>query len=807
MSTNENNGNAQFAPGWPGMAPKWTSSAKSGVGTAFGAASRVWFTLSHGIFNEIYYPRVDHACTRDLGLIVTNGREFFSEEKRHARHEVGYVAEGAPAWLINTCLQGRYRIEKRIIADPQRDAVLQRTRFAPLRGELEDYQLYALLAPHLCNRGWGNTAWVGDYKGTPMLFAERDGYALALACSAPWLKRSAGFVGISDGWQDLSEHKQMSWSYERAENGNVALTGEIDIRACKGEFTLALGFGSSASEAGYTALASVMDNFETAQAEFIREWQAWQRGLRLHNSEASDDRLYQISLAVLRTHESKGFHGGFIASLSIPWGFDRGDDDLGGYHLVWPRDLVEAVSGLLAAGARDEANRVLRYLMVTQEADGHWPQNMWMDGTAYWKGVQMDATALPVLLADQARRESALLSPPGHDDLTWLWPMVKRAAGYLARNGPVTPQDRWEMDSGYSPFALAVEIAALLAAAGIADDVGESGIGTYLRQTADYWNASIERWTYVTDTELDRALGIEGHYVRIAPPERADAASPQQGFAPIKDRRADQRIGPVSWIVSPDALALVRFGLRAADDPRIVNTVKAIDALLRVETPNGPAWRRYVDDQYGEHADGSPFDGTGIGRGWPLLTGERAHYELAAGRPREARELMRAMEAFANEGGMISEQVWDADDIPEAALFRGKATGAAMPLVWAHAEYVKLRRSLRDGRVFDVPPQTVERYLIRRSDSPFAVWRFNNKCDTMAAGKVLRVETLSPAVIRWTADGWLTVREAETRDTGLGVFVADLPTEMLPSGAQVVFSFYWPEAGRWEGVDFAVQLS
>jgi hypothetical protein len=87
-----------------------------------------------------------------------------------------------------------------------------------------------------------------------------------------------------------------------------------------------------------------------------------------------------------------------------PWGFAKGDEDLGGYHLVWPRDLVEAASGLLAAGGGEEAHRVLQYLQVTQEPDGHWAQNMWMDGTPYWNGIQMDETALPILLVDQARR-------------------------------------------------------------------------------------------------------------------------------------------------------------------------------------------------------------------------------------------------------------------------------------------------------------------------------------------------------------------------------------------------------------------
>src|ERR1043166_2478721 len=248
------NQSADYAPGWPGIPPKWTSSAKSGVGTALNSASRGWFTLSHGIFNEIYYPRLDNACTRDFGLIVTDGRDFFSEEKRHTQHEVALPVAGLPAYhLINTCRQARYRIEKEIIASPHRDAVMQRTRFTPLQGKLEDYHLYALLAPHLGNRGSGNTAFVDEYKGVPMLFAQRKGLALALACSAPWLKRSAGFAGASDGWQDLNQNKRLSAEYMRLANGHCALLGEIDLSTPLGDFLLVIGFGRSTAEAGHFA--------------------------------------------------------------------------------------------------------------------------------------------------------------------------------------------------------------------------------------------------------------------------------------------------------------------------------------------------------------------------------------------------------------------------------------------------------------------------------------------------------------------------------------------------------------------------
>ncbi len=238
----------RYAPGWPGIPPRWTSSAKSGVGTALNQHSKVWFTLSHGILNEVYYPRVDQACTRDMGFVVTNRVDFFSEEKRDCSFDNRPLEPGIPAYsLTNTCNSGRYRIHKEIFSDPYRNVVLQKIRFEPLQGSSPTIRYSRLLSPHLANFGNGNTGWIGDYKGFPMFFAERGSVTLALASSAPWKKMSVGFVGKSDGWQDISEHFQMQWEYTRAENGNIAFTGEIDLAACNGEFLLALGFGTMPS--------------------------------------------------------------------------------------------------------------------------------------------------------------------------------------------------------------------------------------------------------------------------------------------------------------------------------------------------------------------------------------------------------------------------------------------------------------------------------------------------------------------------------------------------------------------------------
>lgn len=794
------------APGGPGIPPRWTSSDKSGVGTALSATSRVWFTISHGILNECYYPRVDQACIRDFGLIVTDGESFFAEEKRDTDSVINAVEDGVPAYeLVNTHRPGdgtqpRFRIIKRVLTDPTRDVVLQQVRLEVLHGP--PLRLFGLLAPHLVNAGTNNSGWTGDYKGQRMVFAEGGGTALAMAASVPILAASVGYAGVNDGWQDLSRHCRLTWDYDRVVDGNIALVAEYAVPA-SGPITLALGFGQSPTEAAFRARASLLDDFTRLSDRYNAAWRDWQSGLLDLDHRCRHHNGYRVSTAVLRAHEAPSFPGGFIASLSIPWGASKGDDDLGGYHLVWPRDLVETAGGMLAAGAFGEAVRVLDYLRTTQEPDGHWPQNNWLDGSSYWQGVQMDECAFPILLVDLALREGALTSPQA----AIYWPMVRAAARYLVLNGPVTGQDRWEENSGFSTFTLAVEIAALLVAAERAEAAGEADTAVFLRETADAWEASLDSWCYASNTDLARALGVPGYYLRMAPDRPPGAAAATDGEVQIRNRPDGQSIFRAHDIVSPDALALVRFGLRAADDPRILSTVKVIDAKLRVELPDGPCWYRYNCDGYGEHVDGRPFDGTGIGRLWPLLTGERAHYALALGDMAQTRDLLCAMEGFTSRGALFPEQVWDAADIPDRELVRGRPSGSAMPLVWAHAEYIKILRSLRDGMVFDMPSQTVSRYVHGRPVTRVCAWRPNFQPESMPRGRVLRIALPEPAAILWSDSEWASSQEIEARPNSLGIAVAELPTANLQAGRGVVFTWRALGSGAWAGADYRVAVS
>jgi len=789
------------APGSPGIRPRWTSSAKSGVGTALADTSRVWFTISHGIVNEVYYPRVDQACIRDLGLIVTDGVSFFAEEKRDCTSVVESVEDGVPAFLLtSTHVGGRFRIIKRVISDPRSDAVLMQIRLenlgaAPLR-------LFALLAPHLVNSGAHNTGWRGDYKGHPMLFASGGGTLLVMAADLPFLASSVGFVGFSDGWHILSRHFQLTDQYDTATDGNVALTGELAIGA-DGLAHLSLGFGRTSAEAAFHARKSLQTPFETILNDYAAGWRAWQASLRTMERRARGHNMYRVCTAILHSHEAPTFPGGVIASLSIPWGFGKSDDDLGGYHLVWPRDLCETAGALLACGGETAVRRILRYLRATQEADGSWPQNCWLDGSPYWGGVQLDECAFPMLTLDLAWREGALRRP----ELQQYWPMTKRAAGYVLSNGPRTKQDRWEENAGYTPFTIAVAIAALLGAAEIAEALEIEDLPALFRDTADAWNEQIEDWVYVQDGPLARVAGVAGYYIRIAPESPESEGPDLHGQVQVRNHEAGTGSIAADSLVSTDALALVRFGLRAPDDPRILDTIKVIDRLLKVDLPQGPGWRRYNLDGYGEHADGRPFDGVGIGRPWPLLASERAHYALAAGRPAEAESLLATIEAQTSPGGLIPEQVWDGPPIPSRGLVPGEPSGSAMPLVWAHAEYVKLLRSLADSAVFDMPPHTVRRYVHGKQQARCRPWRLDCPVAAIPSGRMLRLDLPEDSIVRYTRDNWLTQAEILTRDTGVGIYVAEISTQGMTAGESVVFTWRNARTGVWHGRNHDVAIA
>ena len=805
MNPSENS----VAFGAPGIEPRWTSSAKEGVGTAYHTSCRLWFTLSHGIVNEIYYPHVDQPNVRDFQFLISDGETFCHEEKRDLTHAIEYPERDCLFYrLTNVEPRRRYRLVKYVFADPHRSVLLVHTKLEvldeSLRGRLS---VYALLAPHLAGCGAGNSGWCSEIGDNKLLHAQRKNTHLLMACSSGFSRRSVGYVGFSDGWQDLMHNFKMDWEFKAAENGNIALTAEVELRD-DGEFTVAVALGRSYQSAATKLFQSLAEPFELKRESYIRQWQRAVIDPKFDfTSDTTDDGgMYRLSRCVLLAHEDKVFQGAIVASLSIPWGETKSDQDLGGYHLVWTRDLVHSATALLATGQIGTPLRALIWLAAIQRPDGSFPQNSWIDGTAYWSGLQLDQVAFPILLAWRLHKQDAL-------DLFSPRAMILRAAARLIAQGPVTAQDRWEENAGYSPSTLAVVIAALVCTAEWAKEFGKTEVADFILAYADWLAAHVEEWTVTTEGELIE--GLPRHYIRINP---ADPVAPDPHADPNKtiiQLANGGGIHPARNVVGGDFLHLVRFGIRKPDDAIVRDSIEVIDGVLKHELPQGPGWRRYNHDGYGQKDDGSAFDGTGVGRCWPILTGERGHYELAAGR--DSKPFIRSMEDFANEGGMLTEQLWDGPDLSHKGrthsgesgthMKPGCPTGAAMPLCWSHAEYVALVRSRHDGVCFDRVDPAFERYVLNPAQSRYEIWTVRHPLRLAPPGKILRIIVAAEATIVWSTDNWIRRDESQTSyQPELNLWFADFPTAEWPQGSAFAFTFFWKRDQRREGRNWQVNI-
>ena len=766
----------------------WASARKDMVGTALGE-SRVWFTLAQGIVSEVYYPRIDIPQIRDLGIIVADGAGFWVELKG-GDYAVEWLDTDIPAATI-THWHERFSLRLRICTDPRRDVLLVDLE---LDGD-EALRPYALLAARLGEDAQNNCAWTGEWDGRPALWAEQGPFALALQCrdtsGRPALRRrSVGETGASDLWQDFDRHGRMDWTYAEAGPGEVTLGARLPRRG-----TLAVGFGSSRESADTLAWTSLLGGFEASWTAYADGWRRWREGCPWHNLQTDDVgpqalTLLRRSASILKIHEDRTYPGAMVASLAVPWG--EVSESRGGYHLVWSRDLVESAGALVALGAYETARDVLAYLIATQQADGHWLQNQWLGGKPFWQGIQLDEVGFPVLLAGLLREHDALGDLPVAD-------MVEGAVRFIIAEGPCTGQDRWEEDPGINTFTLAIAIAGLVEGAHFL----HGRAAELALMVADYWHACIEDWCWASGTQLSRRVGVAGYYLRAAPASVLLQDGAKADHVPIKNRAHDFD-RPANEQISTDFLQLVRYGLRGADDPHVTASLEVVDAMLRCETPNGPVWHRYIGDGYGEHSDGRPFDGVGHGRGWPLLTGERGHYALLAGE--DARPYLHAMAAMGGNGGLLPEQVWDGKPMPERGLAPGQPTGSAMPLVWAHSEFVKLCLSIGQGRPVDAPPRTWARYSGRAPQTDYVLWRFRQRPRTLRAGQELRIVLSRAALVHWSDDGWNTVHDTATQDWGLG-HLAGLQTRRLVPGDTIVFTVFWSDEGRWQNEDYAIEVA
>jgi glucoamylase len=766
-----------------GVESRWTFAAKTGVGTSYeaydqgqfsataptGPVSKVWFSIAEGIVTETAWGLIHEAQIRDLQFLVA-GQGFCDEEKRDTQSTIDYLhkdAQGRPLSLayrvVNNDKEGRYKIEKHVFTHPDRQVLFIRVIFT---AQQDNITPFLLVNPHLANTGNDDVAYVSQ----EYLNARSRDHAryLCVKSTAPFVKTSAGFVGESDGWTDLKKNGdgQMDWGYLWADGGrgNVAMTAQLETLAA-GQvktFDVVVGFGNSHEAAIAEADAALADGYQQVVGHYnglgpAIGWEDYVQGLpqlpgMIACTGDNGKQLYASAL-VLKALEDKTHAGALIASLSIPWGdVTSADPWVSGYRAVWVRDLYQVASAFLAMGDPDTARAAFQYMKRLQvnaytpgnespTGVGWFLQKTHVDGTPEWFRVQMDQTAMPIMLGWKLWKAGVLT----HQDIQNSYPtMLKPAAEFLANGGhvrfrksahemnerqidpPYSQQERWEEQDGYSPSTVAAIVTGLITAADIARSLGDPGAANHYETKADQFAGNMEQFMFTTKGDC----GDGKYFLRVTKdtnPNNQGSIDGSNGQPALQEQK----------VLDAGFLELVRYGVRSPTAPAILDSLPEIDDMTRGDSWQlkyefnvagnlYPGWRRYAQgDGYGERTtDGAKRNGDSQNRGrvWPIFTGERGHYELAklkaAGAAIGAADIaalrdnyVKAMEHFANEGLMIPEQVWDGVGNNSTYGFTtGEGTNGATPLAWSHAEYVKLVRSLKDKSVWDSYPVVQARY-------------------------------------------------------------------------------------------------
>jgi len=749
------------APGGPGAMSYFDLARKDCVGTSAAAASKVWYTVAGGVLSDTYEPTIDNTNVATLQYIVTDGSSFTDLQTRDMTYTVSADPTGMACTVTASDAAHGYRLTTTYLTDPARDSVLMNTRLTALPGSgvsVAGLHLYARLDAHVNGNGGGGSQNAGGNTGVvttaggsavPVVSssaavtnAANRSYAvptfMALASSTRSPEASVGYAGTaSDGLTQLDSAHTLT-PYDSAPDGHIVATQEL-APGPGGSLTLALGFGRSQAGAVSTARDSLRVPFGASQARYLAGWAAYDARLNrppAHfpgepaSATARLDQHYYLSANVIKASEDKTFPGAIVASLASPWGqavpagADSGGQPayFGSYREVFARDLYEAFTGLLADGDLATARDAVRFLFDRQQlADGAMPRNSLLNGQAApdTGGLQLDETSYPILMAWQAGLGADTALWTGH---------IRPAADFLVAHGPSDGVERWEEQTGYSPSTIAAEIAGLTAAASIAAQHGDQARARVYQATADYFQRSIKSWA-VTTSGPDAAR----YFIRLSKTGDPNAAISYNlgNGGPTVDQRS---------VIDGGFQELARLGELPISDPDIQASLGVLDKQISVSTPSGTGYYRYGTsaaagsaDGYGDcyqpsqtscSVTGAPWPPTDTGTGhlWPVLSGERAESDIAAGQSSDAAALLNAMLQFSSGVGLVPEQAWEDPDLPASpygsdpatasiGFTDGKAAGSASPLTWAQAQELRLILGLGAGRTVETPALTTARYV------------------------------------------------------------------------------------------------
>jgi glucoamylase len=730
------------APGGPGAQAYLDLARKDCFGTARNTTSKVWYSVADGVLSDTFSPSIQNSNVNTVQYIVTDGKSFSDMQQRDMTYTVSSPdRSGMVCQVTSRDPQHGFALTTDYLTDPARDSVVMHTTLEALKGTtqaaVERLKVYVRYDAQIDNTGGGgqtnslpNNADIDPATGalvssdtTTPTGPWAANVAGALLADRRFTTESSGFVGTpSDGLAQLDSYHRLRYQYTTATDGNVVQTAQINDPSRP--FTLALGFGPTASQAIDAAQHTATTPYSTTLGSYEDGWHAYDGSL--NSPPAGDARSYWLAANVIKAAEDKTHLGAFVAAPADPWGQSMlAVTTHAGYtyRSVFARDSYETFTGLLADGDLTSARQMVRFLFDdAQQPDGSFPRDSELDGSVApdtYGLYEIDEDAYPILMAWDTGFAG---------DKTLYTEHIRRDADFIVAHGPAYGEDRWEEHIAYSPSTIAAEIAGLTAAAHLAQEAGDPTRAELYQATADDYQRNVKSWT-VTDTG---PYGDHRYFIRLSPtgdPNAPETYNLNNGSLNNVDQRS---------VVDAGFLELTRLGELPANDPDVTTSLKVVDSILERQTPSGPGWHRYgvqadgSTDGYGDCYEPDPTDcspsgapsynGVGSGHLWPILDGERAEQELQAGDPSGAESLAATMNNMSWGIGLMPEQVWEDPDIPAApygsnpatasiGFTDGKAAGSATPLIWAEGQYVRLIRDLQTGKLVDQPAITRDRYV------------------------------------------------------------------------------------------------
>ncbi len=260
------------APGSPGVTPYWAIGRKDGVGSAFGTASNVWYTLAAGQMTEVFYPTTDTPDVTSLSFIVTDGKTFADRQAVDTPCVTSHPDPRSEQYVV-TCDDRLhlYTLTTTYLSDPRRPTVLIHLRLSRPAGAHVPLRVYVRYDPALNGNGTHDS---GRVAGSVLLAHDDTGHygpvASALLGSPPLVAGTTGYAGTaSDPALSFRANYVSGAAYASAGPGNIVQGAYLGLRK-DGTADLGLGFAASEAVAARTAGAGLSQPFGATEAVLHR---------------------------------------------------------------------------------------------------------------------------------------------------------------------------------------------------------------------------------------------------------------------------------------------------------------------------------------------------------------------------------------------------------------------------------------------------------------------------------------------------------------------------------------------------------